>query len=110
MLGAVIMCLCLNANSTNQRPIHKLRATLKQFQQFVAIFLLALQPLWALASFQSSDLFTTGWTLWAVDQLIARPQPKHRTAPTELTRQTSCPKWDSNPRSQRPSERRQFMP
>jgi hypothetical protein len=48
------------------------------------IFLMTLQPLWALAAFQSPDLFTIGRTPWTVDQLVARPLPKHRTAQTHI--------------------------
>jgi uncharacterized protein YegL len=44
---------------------------------------MALQPLWALASFQFPDLFTIGRTPWTSDQLCARPLPKHRTAQTQ---------------------------
>jgi hypothetical protein len=46
-------------------------------------FLMALQPLWALAAFHSLDLFTIGRTPWTSDQLVARPVPKHRTAQTQ---------------------------
>jgi hypothetical protein len=34
-------------------------------------------------------------------------QNKHRI---NVHTKHPCPRWDSNPRSQRPSERRQFMP
>jgi hypothetical protein len=44
---------------------------------------MALQPLWALASFQFPDLFTIGRTPWTGDQFVARPLPKHRTAQTQ---------------------------
>jgi hypothetical protein len=64
------------------------------------------------ASFQFPDLFTSGRTPWAGDQLVARPLPKHRTAQTQnkhtYVPKHLCPKWDSNARSQRPSERRQI--
>jgi hypothetical protein len=43
-------------------------------------FLLAVQTLWALASFQFPDLFTIGRTPWTSDQLVSRPLSKHRTA------------------------------
>jgi hypothetical protein len=36
-------------------------------------------------------------------------QDKHRINEHTQTKHT-CPKWDSNPRSQRPSEGRKFMP
>jgi hypothetical protein len=43
------------------------------------IFLITLQPLWALTTFQSPDLFTIGRTPWTSEQLVTRPQPNHRT-------------------------------
>jgi hypothetical protein len=46
-------------------------------------FLMTLQPLWTLAAFQFSDLFTIGRTPWTSDQLIARPLPKHRREQTQ---------------------------
>jgi hypothetical protein len=46
-------------------------------------FLLALQPLWALAAFLFPDLFTIGRTPWTCDQPVAKPLPKHRTAQTQ---------------------------
>jgi hypothetical protein len=38
-------------------------------------YLMAPQPLWALAAFQSPDLFTIGRTPWMSDQLVARSVP-----------------------------------
>jgi hypothetical protein len=49
-------------------------------------FWLALQSLWALASFQFPDLFTIGKTPWTSDQLVARPLPKYRTTQTQNKR------------------------
>jgi hypothetical protein len=49
----------------------------------IFFFWMALQPLWALASFRFPDLFTIGTTPWTSDQLVARPLPKHRTAQTQ---------------------------
>jgi hypothetical protein len=76
---------------------------------------LVLQPFvgpWPLFSFLI--LYTVGRTPWTRDQLVARPLPKRRTAQTQKNTYTHhkhrCSKWDSNPRSQRPSERRQFIP
>jgi hypothetical protein len=51
-----------------------------RFQDF---FLMALQPLLALAAFQSPDLVTISTTPWTSDQLITRPLPEHRTAQTQ---------------------------
>jgi hypothetical protein len=47
--------------------------------------LMALQPLWALASFQFPDQFTIGRTLWTSDRPVARPLPKYRTTQTQNT-------------------------
>jgi hypothetical protein len=43
---------------------------------------------------------------------VARPLPTHRTTQTqnERTHRHACLEWDSNLRSERPSEQRQFMP
>jgi hypothetical protein len=48
-------------------------------ERILIFFWLALQPLWALVSFQFPDLFTGGRTPWTSDQLLARPLPKHKT-------------------------------
>jgi hypothetical protein len=45
--------------------------------------LMALEPLWALAAFQSPDLLTIIRTLWTSDHLVSRPLPKHSTAQTQ---------------------------
>jgi hypothetical protein len=45
--------------------------------------LMALQPLWAFAAFQSPDLYTIGRTPWTNDQLVAKPLPKYMTAQTQ---------------------------
>jgi hypothetical protein len=56
--------------------------------------------------------FTDGRTPWTRDRLVARPLPTHRTTQTLNKRTHRHPyfKWDSNPRSQLSSDRRQFMP
>jgi hypothetical protein len=62
--------------------------------------------------FSSVIIFTRGETPWASDQPVARPLPKHRTTQTQnkhIYTKHPCPKCDSNPRSQGPDERRQFM-
>jgi hypothetical protein len=57
--------------------------------------------------------YTVGRTPWTGDQPLPRPVPAHRTTHT----QNKCTQhrhpyleWDPNPRSQRSSGRRQFMP
>jgi hypothetical protein len=52
--------------------------------KLLLFFHLLYSPPWALAfAFQFHDLFTDGRTLWASDQFVARPLPKHRTAYTQ---------------------------
>jgi hypothetical protein len=53
--------------------------------------------------------FTDGRAPWTSDQLVARLLSKHRTTQTHTHTKHPCPEWDSNPRSQRPSKRREFM-
>jgi hypothetical protein len=64
-----------------------------------------LQPFvgpWPLFSFLI--LHTVGRAPWSRDQPVARPLPMYKT-----THRHPYVEWDSNPRSQRSSERRQFM-
>jgi hypothetical protein len=68
---------------------------------------------WPLSLFKFRNRFyTDGRTPWTSDQPIARPLPTHRTPQTQNKRTHRQPflGWDSNPRSQRSSEQRQFMP
>jgi hypothetical protein len=75
---------------------------------------MALQPCvgpWPLLHFR--NLFCTdSRTPWTSDQPVTRPLLTHRTTQTqnERTHRHSCLEWDSNTRSQRSSERRQFIP
>jgi hypothetical protein len=55
----------------------------KEFFPTVRFFLMALQPLWALAALQFPDLFTIGRTPWNSDQLVSRPLLKHMTTQTQ---------------------------
>jgi hypothetical protein len=58
-------------------------------------------------------LYTFGRTPWTGDQPVARPLPTHRTTQTQnkcTKYRHPCLEWDSNPRCQRSSERKQFMP
>jgi hypothetical protein len=75
-------------------------------KQFIHLFIhssKALQPFpWSWPFLQFRKLFyTDGWSPWTGDQPVARPLPTHRHP---------CLEWDSNPRSQCWSNRRQFMP
>jgi hypothetical protein len=65
---------------------------------------------WPLFSFLM--LYTVGRTPWSSDQPVARPLPTNRATQTENRRKHRHPRlqWDSNPRSQLLSERRQFIP
>jgi hypothetical protein len=58
-----------------------------------------------------NHFYTDGKTPWTSDQPVARPLPIHRTTQTQNKRahRLSCLECDSNPRSQRPNERKQFM-
>jgi hypothetical protein len=58
-------------------------------------------------------LYTVGRTPWTVDRAVARPLPTHKTTQTQnkcTQYRQPCLVWDSNPRFQCSSERRQFMP
>jgi hypothetical protein len=75
---------------------------------------MALQPsvgLWPLLQFRN-HFNTDGRNPRTSDQPVARPLPTRRITQTQnkRTHRQPCLEWDSNPRSQRPSERRQFMP
>jgi hypothetical protein len=61
----------------------RIRGYFSSLHLFVTVpnyFLMALQPLWSLATFQSPDLFIIGRTPWTSDQLVTRPLPKYRRA------------------------------
>jgi hypothetical protein len=63
--------------------------------------------------FYSLDLYTIGrapWTSGRPTQGIYLNTGQHRHRINAYKNQHPCPKWDSNPRSQRPSKRRKFMP
>jgi hypothetical protein len=74
----------------------------------IIIIIMALQPfawLWPLLQFPNL-FYTVGRTPWTSDQSVARPLPTHR-----INAHNRHPylEWDSNPRSQRSSEPRQFV-
>jgi hypothetical protein len=56
--------------------------------------------------------YTDDRTIWMSDQPVARPLTTHRTTQTQNKRTHRHPwlEWNSNPRSQCSSERRQLMP
>jgi hypothetical protein len=55
--------------------------------------------------------YTVGRTTWTSDQPVAKPLPTHRTTQNRINEHIHpCLEYDSNPRSQRSSERIQFMP
>jgi hypothetical protein len=62
--------------------------------------------------FFSSVIFfyTDGMTPWTSDRPVARPLPTQHKHRRKRTRKHPCLQWDSNLRSQRSSERKQFMP
>jgi hypothetical protein len=86
---------------------------------FVLLLLLLLllwlySPLLDLGHFFSFlILFTVGRIPCTGDQTVAGLLPTHKTTQTQNKRtqyRHQCLEWDSNPRSQRSSERKQFMP
>jgi hypothetical protein len=58
------------------------------------------------------SLHTVGRTPWTGDQSVAMPLPAHTEQQKHRinSHRHPCLKWDSNPRSQCSSVRRQFMP
>jgi hypothetical protein len=83
----------------------------KQQHTNVLIYLLLCSPFavpWRLFSFLI--FYTASRTSWTADQPFARPLPTHRTTQPQTKRAQTCLERDSNPRSQRSSERRHFMP
>jgi hypothetical protein len=74
---------------------------------------MALQPLvGSRPLFSFLILYTFGRTPWTGDQPIARPLLTHRTTQTKNKRiqyKYPCLEWDSNLRSYRSREQRQFM-
>jgi hypothetical protein len=91
---------------------------------FISIPLTSIPYFYGVEVFHFSlDLYTIGRTPWTSDRPVTRPLPKYRATQTQHRRARAhththththtkqpYPKWDSNPRSQRPHERRQFMP
>jgi hypothetical protein len=88
------------------------------FPKYSSLHLLLL--LWLYSPLLGLDRFfsflilcTVGRTPWMGDQPVTRPLPAHRTTQTQNKRtryRHTCLEWVSNSRSQRSSERRQFMP
>jgi hypothetical protein len=83
-------------------------------RNYYVSFTTALQPFvgpWQIFSFLI--LCTVGKTPWTGDQPVARPLSAHRITQIQNKRtqyRHPCLQWDSNPRSQRSSERRHFLP
>jgi hypothetical protein len=69
-------------------------------------------PLLGPGLFLSFVIFLHGRTPWTSNQPVARTLPTHRTTQTQNKHinRHPCIEWDSNPRPQLSSERRQFMP
>jgi hypothetical protein len=75
---------------------------------------MALQPFvgpWLLLQFRYA-FYAHGRPPWTSDQSVATPLPTHGTAQTQIkrTHRYPCLERDSNPWSQRSSDRKQFMP
>jgi hypothetical protein len=94
------------------RPASGTRCNTRLASRSPCILLWIYSPLLNLDRFFSLlILHTVGRTPWTGDQPVARPLATLRTTQTQDKRtQTPCLEWDSNPRSQRSSEWRQFMP
>jgi hypothetical protein len=82
-----------------------------RYRQTRRFFQWLYSPCWAPSLFFSSviSFYTHGRTHWKSDKSVARPLPTHRTTQTQKKRihRHPCLEWDSNPRSQLSSERRQ---
>jgi hypothetical protein len=77
-----------------------------QLLLLVSVYLWLYSPRRPQPLFQFLNLYTVSRTPWTGDQAVARPLPKHRIK----ANRHPCLERDSNPRSQRSSGRRQFMP
>jgi hypothetical protein len=108
-LFGFILCL-----KWSVKKIKKLRSVnlIEEFYSFVHQWLYS--PLLGAGIFFSFVIFlyTDGRNPWTSDQPVARPLATHRTKRTQnkCRYRHPCLEWDSNPRSQRSSERRQFIP
>jgi hypothetical protein len=90
------------------------------FVPFLLHFIHSFIHQWLFSPLLGPDLFfssviifyTDGRTPWTSDQPVARPLPTQRATQTQnkRTHRHPCLEWDSNPQSQRSSERRRFMP
>jgi hypothetical protein len=82
---------------------------------FVIHLSVVLQPFvgpWQLFIFSFAILYTVGRTPWTGDQQVARPLPTHTGQLKYRIKayRHPCLEWDSNPRPQCISGRRQFIP
>jgi hypothetical protein len=75
------LCKVIGFRLVSTREYIRKRCTTKTYIYLFCWF--TLQPVWALAAFQSPDLFTIGRTPWTSYQLVARPLPEHKTAQTQ---------------------------
>jgi hypothetical protein len=111
LYGRLKLVVVGQLRSSTLLTLNKIPAYMKQFFIHSST---ALQPFvgpWPLLQFRNL-FYTVGRTTWTGDQSVARPLPTHRTTQIQnkRTHRHPCLEWDSNPRSQRPSDRRQFMP
>jgi hypothetical protein len=78
------------------------RGFVNTLMNLLSIYLSLYSPLLDLGRFFNSlILYTVGRIPWTGNQSVARPLPTHRHP---------CLEWDSNPRSQSSSRRRDFIP
>jgi hypothetical protein len=96
----------LNGVSVRLRPLPSKHFSYSSVILFYSMALPAHSVSWPLIQFRN-HFFTNGRTLWTSDPPVARPLATHGTTQKRRinAHRNPCVKWDSNPRSQRPSER-----
>jgi hypothetical protein len=78
---------------------------------YLSIYLCTALCWTSVAFFSFLILYIGGRTPWMRDQPVARLLPIHvKKKQNKRTNRHSCLEWDSNPRSQRSSKQRLFMP
>jgi hypothetical protein len=102
---------CIFCGVATQKTVTAVRTSNATLLLLLLLWLYS--PLFGLGRFFSFlILYTVCSTSWTGDQPVARPLPTHRTTQSQNKRtqyRHPCLERDSNPRSQRSSERRRFM-
>jgi hypothetical protein len=108
---------CMKFSAQHSHTLDRLMSSLmeevsRHLSIYLSTYLWLYDPLLDLGrSFSFLFLYTVGRTPWTANQPVARPLPTHRTPQTQnkCIHRHPCLEWNSNPRSRRSSERRQFM-